>query len=264
MKVATCSQRPVVVSCNLNHFDFQIDPYIGCEHSCRYCYVLNQAETDWTQEIQIYGNIREQLGRELERLPPQTIYLGYSTDPYQPLEAEYRQTRQVLELLRERGFSASILTKSDVVLRDIDILQQMPGAAVSVTVSFQHDEDRRRFEDNTRGIGARLTALKRLKRAGIRTGALICPVIPLISDAKTLLATLTDLAETIWIYGLSIEDRSDRNWLNIRDILQTHYSACEKEIESAVFAKDHPFWVQLRKELNEIGRSKAIDLRNHI
>ena len=202
MKIATCSRRPLLVPCNLKNFEYQIDPYIGCQHYCYYCYVLNQTELDWTREIQIYDDISGQLSRELEGIPPQTIYMGYYTDPYQPLELEYRQTRQVLELLLESGFSASILTKSDLVLRDLDILQQMRNPAVSVSLAFQKDLDRQRFEANTRKTETRLAALNQLKLASVRTGALICPVFPFISDAKMLFGMLADLTERIWVSSL--------------------------------------------------------------
>jgi DNA repair photolyase len=75
------------------NLDYQVDTYAGCRHYCYYCYVLNQAETDWTKEILIYNDITGQLSGELEKISPQKIYMGYYTDPYQPCEAEYRQTR---------------------------------------------------------------------------------------------------------------------------------------------------------------------------
>ena len=90
MKVSTCSYRPILVSCGLKNFDYQVDPYVGCEHCCYYCYVLNQAETDWAKEICIYTDITGQLSGELEKISPQKIYMGYYTDPYQPCEDEYR------------------------------------------------------------------------------------------------------------------------------------------------------------------------------
>ena len=115
MNVSTCSRRPLLVPCGLKDFDYQVDPYVVCEHYCYYCYALGQAETDWTKEIRIHKDITSQLNEELETIAPQTIYLGYHTDPYQPCEAEYRQTRKVLELLLEKRFSASILTKSNLI-----------------------------------------------------------------------------------------------------------------------------------------------------
>ena len=73
------------------------------------------AQTDWSKEIKTYKKIVEQLSEEIDKIPPQTIYMGYHNDPYQPCEAEYHQTRKVLELFLKKGFSASILTKSDLV-----------------------------------------------------------------------------------------------------------------------------------------------------
>ena len=93
MKITTCSRRPILVSCRLKKPENQIDPYVGCAHNCHYCYALNQAETDWTKEIRTYRDINSQLSGELEKISPQKIYMGYYTDPYQPCEIEYRQTR---------------------------------------------------------------------------------------------------------------------------------------------------------------------------
>ena len=88
MKVSTCSYRPILVPCGLEKFDYQVDPYVGCGHNCHYCYVLNQAETDWTKEIYVYNDIIGQLSGELEKISPQKIYMGYHTDPYQQIETE--------------------------------------------------------------------------------------------------------------------------------------------------------------------------------
>ena len=149
MKVSVCKKRPILSACGLKDIEYQVDTYVGCEHYCYYCYVLPQAETDWSKEILIYEDIVDQLSQELDKIPPQKIYMGYHTDPYQPCEAEYRQTRKVLELFLKKGFSVSILTKSDLVVRDIDIFKKMNDAAVSVSVAFNDNQTRRQFEANT-------------------------------------------------------------------------------------------------------------------
>ena len=183
MKIKPCINRPLLNPCTLEGRNYQVDPYIGCEHYCYYCYALNQAETDWSKEVLIHEGIASRLESELAGILPQTIYMGWQTDPYQPCEAKYRQTRQVLELLLEKGFSASILTKSDLVLRDSDILQKMNAANVSVSVAFNDNRTRCLFEANTMDTEKRIEALHQMKAAGVRTGALICPVIPYITDA---------------------------------------------------------------------------------
>ena len=147
LKVSVCTNGPILSPCGLKDLDYQVDPYVGCEHYCYYCYVLAQAETDWSKEILIHNDIVDQLSEDIDKVSPQTIYMGYHTDPYQPREVEYRQTRKVLELFLKNGFSASILTKSDLVIRDIDILKEMNDAAVSVSAAFNDNSTRRLFAE---------------------------------------------------------------------------------------------------------------------
>jgi len=208
--------------------------------------------------------ITDQLNNELSKIPPQTIYMGWHTDSYQPCEAEYRQTRQVLELLLEKGFSASILTKSDLILRDIDVLDKMDNASVSVSVAFNNNHIRQQFESNTIDTEDRITALRKLRKAGIKTSALICPVIPYITDVKPLIDMLAPYTDVIWIYGLSIQERSDQNWQNVQSILNRYFPNLKEQIEAAIFSKDHPYWIQLRQNLLEIQNDRQLNLSIHL
>lgn len=264
MRITTGPSKPVLVPCSLRVAKYQIDPYTGCSHYCYYCYALNQAETDWTQEIRIYEDIKGELREEIADLAPQTIYMGYTTDPYQPCEAEYRQTRQVLEVLLEKGFSVSILTKSDLVLRDLDVLRQMPDASVSVSVAFNDNKVRKSFEADTKDTEDRIAALAQLRAAGIDTSALICPVIPYITDVFFLVDQLFPLTTTLWIYGLSIENRRDKNWQHLSQILDRSFPCLKKEIEAAVFSKDHDFWSGLRQALEQLAQQRQLNLSIHV
>jgi len=264
MIVTPFENRPILEPCTLPELNYQVDPYIGCEHYCYYCYVLPQAETDWEKEIGFHADLVERLKSELPHIPPQTIYMGWHTDPYQPCEAEYRQTRRVLALLLENGFSASILTKSDLVLRDIDLLQSMNSAAVSVSVAFNDEDNRRLFEAKTIKTAARISALEQLKSAGIQTSALICPVIPHITDLKPLVDLLAEPAGIIWIYGLSIIDRGDRNWQNVERIAERHFPDLKVQIETAVFSKEHSYWRTLRQELVKMQKERKLNLNIHL
>jgi DNA repair photolyase len=264
MKVSVCAKRPILSPCGLKNIEYQVDTYIGCEHYCYYCYALPQAETDWSEEILIYKDIADQLSQELDNIPAQTIYMGYHTDPYQPCETEYRQTRKVLELFLKRGFSASILTKSDLVVRDIDILKEMNDAVVSVSVAFNDNQTRRLFEANAMDTEKRIEALHKLKEAGVRTGALLCPIIPYITDAIQLIDMLEAHADVIWIYGLSINDRSGQNWLNIQKILNSQSPDLIEQIEPVIFSKDHSYWAELRERLEMLKKNRKLSLNIHI
>lgn len=260
MKVSTCSYRPILESCGLKNINYQIDPYMGCEHYCYYCYALDEFETDWSKEILIHRDIVVQLNKELEKVPPQTIYLGYKTDPYQPCEVEYRQTRKILELLLEKGFSANILTKSDLVIRDMDLLKKMGNASVSISVAFSNNDIRQYFEANTMETEARIAALRKFKESGIETGALICPVIPYITDVNSLIDMLVPWADIIWIYGLSIKDPLEPNGQNVLGILDNHFPKLKEQIEKVIFSKDHPYWIQLRHDLMKLKKDRKLNL----
>jgi DNA repair photolyase len=169
-----------------------------------------------------------------------------------------------LALLAAKGFTANILTKSDLVTRDIDLLQEMNGASVSVSVVFNDNDSRRCFEGRTPDTEIRIDALRRLRRAGITTNALICPVIPYITDVRPLIEMLAPHTDAIWIFGLSIESRSDPNGHNLLEILERHYADRKHRIERAVFAKDDPFWSALRVELQDLARNTGLDLRIHV
>jgi DNA repair photolyase len=264
MKVSVCNHRQILLPCGLKNFDFQVDPYVGCEHYCFYCYVLSQAETDWSKEILIHEDIVSQLSEEIDKISPQTIYMGYHTDPYQPCEAEYRQTRKVLELLLKKGFSASILTKSDLVVRDRDILKEMNCAAVSVSVAFNDNRTRGLFEAHTTATEKRIDALRQLKDAGIRTGALVCPVVPHITDAVQLIDMLEPNTDEIWIYGLNFSDRLGQNWLNVKKILSIQYPDWVEKIESAIFSTEHNYWTQLRENLAALKHDRQLNLNIHL
>ncbi len=260
MNIKSCTDRLILNPCSLQGINYQIDPYIGCEHYCYYCYALDQAETDWRKEISIHEDITSRLESELTGIESQTIYMGWQTDPYQPCESEYRQTRQVLELMHKNDFSASILTKSDLVLRDMDLLQNMETASVSFSLAFNDDSTRRLFEANTMDNEKRIKALRSLKKAGVRTGALLCPVIPYISDAVQLIDVLTPNADVIWIYGLSINNRSDKSWLNMKTILNHEFPDLSEQIEAAVFSKEHGYWIQLKDDLERLKTDRQLNL----
>lgn len=266
MKIAKCSWRPLLNPCDLDRFNYQMDTYIGCAHYCYYCYVLQQTETDWREEILIHGDLEQRLAEELSGKYPQPVYIGYHSDPYQPCEADQKQTRRALQILSDRGFSAGFLTKSDLFLRDLDLISSMERASVSISVAFDSSRTRRLFEDNTISTKRRIKALKEAKRAGITTGALLCPVIPYITESLSLLEQLSDCADTIWVYGLSADpdNPSDIGWKNTREILTDQFPDLADQAQAAVMSRNHPFWVALRRDIDTFDPDGSLDLRIHV
>ena len=264
MKISKCSPRKIINPCTLEGHNYQVDPYIGCEHFCSYCYSLNKAETDWEKEIMIHENIVGQLYREMNSLKPQSIYMGMNSDPYQPLEITFKQTRKVLDFFAEKGFSICILTKSGLVTRDLDLFRKMPDCSVGVSIAFQEEQTRQLFEKNASSNRIRIEALKNLKNSGIQTYTLICPVMPFITNLESVIEQVAPYSDTIWVYRLHIESENDNNWFNVKSILDKHFPELTEPYRKIAFSKNHPFWKDVRQKLKEIQKKKCINLKVRI
>jgi DNA repair photolyase len=175
-------------------FDRSINPYRGCEHGCSYCYARPthafmglSPGLDFESRLFAKSNAAALLRGELSAkgYAPRTLALGSNTDPYQPIEKTYRLTRQILEVLAEFGHPVGIVTKSALVLRDIDILKPMAERGlVKVAISLTTLDPRlsRRMEPRASTPAKRLAAIATLAAEGIPAVAMVAPVIPAIND----------------------------------------------------------------------------------
>ena len=183
-------------------FTQSINPYYGCEHGCSYCYARPSYAywglspgLDFETKLFAKPNAAELLRKELARPGYQcsTINIGANTDPYQPAEREWKITRSVLEVCAQFNQPVGIITKNALVERDMDILSAMAAKGlVKVFISCASlDADlARKLEPRASAPYRRIEAVKRLSAAGIPTGVLVAPVIPMIND-KDLEAALT-------------------------------------------------------------------------
>ncbi len=225
----------------------RLDPYLGCAHRCVYCFALDEA--DRPAGVLVHPDLAGQLARDLAALEPQAIYVGSLSDAYQPAEATHRQTRQALELLAERGFSAIILTKSGLAARDADLLAAMPEAALGVSLSFQDEDVRRLFEPGAPANTERIAALRTLQEAGVRTYALITPVMPFLTDAPALVEAVAPYADDIWVQRLGFAAEQDQSWQGLRATLDRHFPALTAAYREIAFSETHPYWAEVRQTL---------------
>ncbi len=261
MKVGKCFHRKILNPCSLEAHNYQVDPYIGCEHLCHYCYALNKVETDWGKEILIHENFVKRLTEEISSLNSEDIYMGMNSDPYQASERTFKQTRKALEVFAQSGFSASVLTKSGLVTRDIDLFEKMPESSVGVSLAFQEEQTRQLFEKNAPSNEERIDALRRLKSAGIPTYTLICPVMPFITDVESLIELVAPYSNKVWIYRLEMKSTEDQNWQNIESILNQNFQELTEKYRKIAFSGDHPYWRQLRQKLEELQSKKYLNLQ---
>jgi DNA repair photolyase len=201
---------------------WSINPYVGCEFGCTYCYardthrwVVERAERRYggtarpalppeeafEKEILVKEEVAEVLARTLNpaQVAGNTLVIGTATDPYQPAERRFRLTRRILEVLRSyHGLSIGIITKSPLVTRDLDLLQALSQRhEVSVNISLATADRRlaRRLELRSPIPEARLRALRRLTEGGIYAGLLVAPIIPGVTDDWAGLARLIEAAK---------------------------------------------------------------------
>ncbi|MDP9469096.1 MAG: radical SAM protein [Chloroflexota bacterium] len=177
-------------------FKWSLNPYRGCTHSCHYCYArathtyhgLN-AGTDFETKILVKTNLPDVLRRELARPTwlGERVAIGTATDPYQPCEGRYRLTRRALEALRDRRNPLSIVTKSTLILRDLDLLSELADLAdvtVFFTVTTLDPAIWRKVEPGTPPPLQRLRVMQRLVEAGVPCGVFLAPILPGITDSR--------------------------------------------------------------------------------
>jgi DNA repair photolyase len=175
-------------------FTWTINPYRGCEFACKYCYARYTHEfmemrdgADFEQKIYIKQHAAELLRQELRRVKPgEEIAIGTATDPYQPAERRFEVTRTILEeLARHQGLELGIVTKSNLILRDLDLLRGVAvhnRLMVSVTITTLNTDLARLLEPRAPRPDLRLEAVRQLNQAGISAGVSCAPVLPGITD----------------------------------------------------------------------------------
>ncbi len=163
--------------------DYVVNPYIGCEHACTYCYArfmkrFTGHREPWGEFVDVKVNAPTLLRGEVTRKRKGSVWVSGVCDPYQPLEAKYGLTGACLEILVQSDWPIVVQTRSPLVLRDVDILERARHLEVGLSVTTADDRIRRIFEPMAPSIPDRLDALGRLHRAGIRAYAMIAPVLP--------------------------------------------------------------------------------------
>jgi DNA repair photolyase len=187
-------------------FTWTINPYRGCEFGCRYCYARYTHEfmemrdgMEFEQKIYVKQHAADLLRHELRRVKPdESIALGTATDPYQPAERRYEVTRGILEeFVRHRGYELGIVTKSNFIVRDLELLQRVAQSnklSVHMTITTLDTDLARILEPRAPRPDLRLDAVRTLAQAGLRVGISCSPVVPGITDSPRDLESLIQAA----------------------------------------------------------------------
>nr|WP_314466210.1 radical SAM mobile pair protein B [uncultured Clostridium sp.] len=205
MIIQEIETKSVLTKSNLPVSDYSVNPYVGCSHACKYCYAsfmkrfTNHPEP-WGEflDVKYWQHIKnpgKYCGKEL--------FFGSVTDPYNPQEETYKRTQTLLEQLQGSGVKLSIQTKSDLVLRDIDLIKTFPDVRVGFSINTL-DEAFKDDMDQAVSIERRLAAMKQLHDAGIRTTCFISPIFPGITAVPAIIDRVKEQCNLVWLENLNL------------------------------------------------------------
>lgn len=182
--VTTVPAKTILAKSKIPGVDYVLNPYVGCTHGCVYCYAAYMRKFSGHPEP--WGHFIDVKICRTPLKPAQlfqkNVMLSSVTDPYNPFERKYERTRELLKQLIPCQAHVSILTKSALVLRDLDLLKELPGCEVGFSFSGVDESLRQKLEPNTSTVDEKINALKVLHQNGITTAIMAAPLLPGISD----------------------------------------------------------------------------------
>jgi len=209
--------------------DYSLNCYTGCAHGCVYCYArfmqrFHPHPEPWGHFVDVKANAVETLERQLRRARPGDVFVSSACDGWQPIEAERRLTRRCCELLLRDGFQVNVLTKSTLVLRDLDVFAGRT-ARIGVTVTTLDEHLRRLWEPRASRVEERFLVLRRAREARLPTAVMFGPLLPFLSDDQDSIEALFERAadlgvDVIWVDALNPRPRV---WPSVAALLRERF-----------------------------------------
>lgn len=249
--------KTVLSKSNLPVCEYSVNPYVGCSHACKYCYAsfmkrFTGHSEEWGRFLDVkhwdkIKNPKKYSGKEL--------FIGSVTDPYNPQEKIYGRTRALLEQLKGSGAKLSIATKSDLILRDLDLIKSFPDARVSWSINTL-DENFKNDMDRAVSIERRLNAMKKFHKAGIRTTCFISPIFPCITDVKAIIEQARDHCNLIWLENLNLRGGYKAV---IMDYIARKYPQLVSLYRAIYSENDRGYWIALDAELRQYAAEIGLE-----
>jgi DNA repair photolyase len=239
--------------------NYTIDPYQNCEYGCNYC------DSSLDKKIYIKTNALEIFKKEIEQIKKGIIIVGSVHDPYQKAEENYKITRNLLKIFQKENFSCHILTKSNLILRDLDILTKIKKCNVTISITSLNKTITDIFEKYVPSSNIRFDTIERLSKSGITTGLAIIPILPYITDLEIedilILAKEKNAKYILYKYLELIGDQKTIYF----NILKKHYPELLDKYTKLYLDSYHPdsdYILKLKKEINTL--CKKYGLKNKI
>ena len=238
--------------------DFVINPYTGCMHKCIYCYArfmqkYSNHNEPWGSFLDIKINAPE-LIKNNTKCTHKSILISSVTDPYQPIEIRYQLTRKILKKLIPLQPKLQIITKSDLVLRDMDLLKQFKNCEIAISLSCADESLSKQLEPLAISPIRRISALKQLRENSIKTIVFISPIFPEISDWKGIVKTTKSFVDEYWFENLNLYHFIKKN---VYDFLKKFNPRLIK-IYDEIYSKKSDYWIKTEQEIKEFCDKEKI------
>ena len=245
--------KNIMTKSTLPEGGYSVNPYVGCTHGCKYCYASFMKR--FTGHTERWGTFLD-VKRWPEIKNPwkykgQRVVIGSVTDGYNPQEEQFGNTRRILEQLKESGAEILICTKSDLVVRDLELLKTMGKVTVSWSINTL-DEQFRADMDQAVSIERRLSAMKKVYDAGIRTVCFISPVFPGITDFEAIFERVRNQCDLVWLENLNLRGGFKKD---IMDYIQEKYPDLVSLYDAIYNKKDRSYFQMLEKKAKRLARN---------
>ncbi len=250
--------------------DYALNPFVGCEHGCRYCYGrfmmrFTKHREPWGRFVDVKVNAPRVLMKQVERSRVGRVFISSVCDGWQPLEEKYGITRACVEILLANGFPITILTKSALVSRDLDLIEGRPEVELGATLTTLDEGCRRLFEPRGASGEERISLLKQAKEKGITTYAFLGPIMPYLFDTqenlRVLIAAFRDVGVD-WIY-LDLLNPRPGVWASLYPVLRDHFPHLVPRYRGVLFnprERNH-YGLRLREKIEKLGRLYRLEKR---
>lgn len=243
--------KNIMTKSNLPVGGYSVNPYVGCTHGCKYCYAsFMKRFTGHTEPWGTFLDVKHWL--EIKNPPKyrgQRVVIGSVTDGYLPQEEQFQNTRKLLEQLKDSGAEILICTKSDLVVRDIDLLREMGKVTVSWSINTL-DEEFRADMDKAVSVERRLRAMKQVYDAGIRTVCFIAPVFPGITDFEAIFYRVKNQCDLIWLENLNLRGGFKQE---ILDYIQEKYPKLTSLYQKIYQKGDRSYFRGLEQQAEQLA-----------
>lgn len=259
MLIREIKAKTIISKSNLPDCDYVINPYIGCSHRCIYCYArymkkfTNHSE-NWGEFVDVKINAPDLIPKNTTKFNNKIIFLSSVTDPYQPIEEKYKLTRKILEKLVFLKPHLCIQTKSNLVLRDIDLIKKFKKREVGFTITTLNENLKKEIEPYSSSISEKLSALKILNEENIENFIFIGPILPFFTDWKEIINKTKN-----FVYFYMFENLNLSNievWLSIKNWLLKYHKNLLEDYRNNCFS--YEYWENLKNEIKNFCEDNEI------